>query len=441
MAEFIPFSGVFYDPERIGRIDDVVAPPYDVISEKGQTILYERHPKNVIRLILGKQLDGDNAQNSVHTRAARFFQDWIAEKTLIRDPEPGFYLTSVSFTINEQTFKRYGVIGLVRLEPFSKGIVLPHERTFSKVKSERLQLMKACHANFSPIFGLYQDANGTLPRLREAVKSLEPDLFLTDDNGFSHCLWRITDPSTIAFVSQSLADQRIYIADGHHRYETALNYREWVREKEQDAFSQDHPANFVMMNLISMADPGLVILPAHRLLKEVPEDKLGGFIDSATAYFSVNRFSLEDSPDGAVTAFSDFMMKSSHTNTVGVYRKNDPFLYALTLKQGVMERLFDKEEPVCLLALDVTVLTRLIMMDLLGFDQNRLDDDKKILYQTQTADAVDDVKNGLADVAFILNPTKISQVQRVSEAGHIMPRKSTYFFPKVISGLVFNLLK
>ena len=441
MAEFIPFKGFLYNPESVGHFADVMAPPYDVISEKQQTLLYEKHPNNIIRLILGKNKQGDSEQDNVHSRAGDYYRNWIAEGILKQDLQSAFYLTSVTFRVEDKEYTRYGIIGLVRLEPFSRGIVLPHERTFSKVKSERLRLMKACHANFSPVFGLYSDTEQTLSRICEAIQTVQPDISLIDDEGLTHKLWRITDPDTVAYVTRSLEKQKVYIADGHHRYETALNYRDWIRDNEPHIYSRQHPSNYVMMNLISMEDPGLVILPAHRLIKAVPEALLHGFVGKAEAYFNVTRFEMANDPAAAMASFAAFLSGSSDENTIGAYIKGQSCLYCLRLKQGVMQRLFGKDEPEPLLSLDVTVLTRLMMMELLGFDQTRLDDESKIHYQTEIEKAIDDVESGLADVAFILNPTKISQVKRVSEEGHIMPRKSTYFYPKVLSGLVLNSLR
>lgn len=439
MAEVVPFRGVLYNPETIPNMADVVAPPYDVISPKEQEGYYRRHSNNVIRLILGKSETADQGPSDIHARAAEYLKQWLAEQTLIRDAQPAFYLTRVMFPVAGHEVTRYGVIGNVRLEPFDRGIVLPHERTFSKVKSERLKLMQVCHANFSPIFGLYPDGNGILDQLREHATRRGPDMDLVDDKGLRHQLWRITDPDAQADVTNSLMDQCIYIADGHHRYETALNYREWVRENTQ-GFNENHPANFVMMSLSSLNDPGMVILPAHRLLKAVSTEERRGLMDQVERYFSVQSFSIDAGMDSALETFDKAMAGNERSNTIGLYLKDQSALCTLCLKDGVMQELFGDELPEALSDLDVTVLTRLLMVELLGFDQARLDDATKIGYVTSSLSAVAAVREGQADMAFILNPTRIEQVQRVAQEGLIMPRKSTYFYPKVISGQVFNLL-
>lgn len=440
MAEVVPFKGVLYNPDLITNIADVIAPPYDVISVQEQEAFHQQHPNNVIRLILGRTREGDSGRSDVHQRAARYFNQWMTDKILVRDSVPAYYLTSVDFPVADRTVTRYGIIGNVRLEPFDKGIVLPHERTFSKVKSERLQLMQACHTNFSPIFGLYADGNGVLEKLRRLADIQAPDIDLVDNKGLRHKLWRITDPEPQAHIHSSLKDQCIYIADGHHRYETALNYREWAKENTQ-GFNQNHPANFVMMSLSSLKDPGMVIFPAHRLLKEVPEGQMSALMDKAGAHFHIHAFATDAGVSSTMDTFSRALAANSDKNAIGVYLKDHANLYVLVLREDVMARLFGDEMPEALRDLDVTVLTRLLMMELLGFDQARLDDATKIRYATTLQDAVAAVDEGRADMAFILNPTKIEQVQRVAGEGLIMPRKSTYFYPKVESGLVINLLK
>ncbi len=440
MAEVTPFKGVLYNQDIIGDMADVIAPPYDVISPQEQEAFHQRHPNNVIRLILGKTQPGDHGKSQVHARAGNYFRQWMADRILEQDKAPAFYLTAVDFLVGDNHVTRYGVIGRVRLETFDRGVVLPHEQTFSKVKSERLQLMQACHANFSPIFGLYPDGNSVLDKLREIAAAEHPDMEMRDHKGLVHRLWRVTDHQTQTFITASLKDQSIYIADGHHRYETALNYRNWVRENTP-GFDADHPANFVMMSLSSLKDPGMVIFPAHRLIKAVAAEETGAMLDKAADFFEIHTFSIDSGQNDALTRLELAMKDNTGRNAIGVFIKNRAAFFMLLLKAGIMEKLYagDMAEP--LRALDVSVLTRLIMMELLGFDQGRLDDETKIGYAVSVADAVKAVQEETADMAFLLNPTRIEQVQRVAEQGLIMPRKSTYFYPKVGSGLVFNLLQ
>jgi uncharacterized protein (DUF1015 family) len=440
MAEFLPFRGVTYNSNIIGNLADVIAPPYDVISPLEQEAFYLRHPQNVIRLILGKTQPGDNGHKNVYTRSADYLNRWLTDGILIRDDQPGFYLTAVTFNTGDVPITRYGIIGVVRLEPFEKGIILPHERTFSKVKSEQFQLMKSCHANFNPVFSLYSDENGTFEYMRSVVQNVPAAVDLLDGDGLRQQLWPIRDQMTTDFVTNSIQSQRVYIADGHHRYETALNFKNWVKENDP-SYSPTHPANFVMMNLVSMKDPGLLILPAHRLLKEVSSEAQQRMLKQAADYFEIHSFPTEQGVDNALQQASELLNARSESHAIGLYMKANKAIYVLVLKPGTMERLFLTEMPTSLLDIDVTVLTRLLMMELLGFDQQRLDDETKIAYRTTAEDAVEAVQNGEADMTFILNATKIDQVQRISEEGLIMPRKSTYFYPKLISGQVINILK
>ena len=442
MAEIIPFRGTLYNTNKINNLADVVAPPFDVISEQEQNEFHETHPQNIIRLTLGKTTENDTRTNNRYTRSADCFNNWLSEGIIETDNEPAFYLTSMEFFFENKWVKRYGLIVLVRLEPFEKGIVLPHEKTFSNIKSERLELMKACHANFSSIFSLYSDdENSILDRLADITHERTPaDHIFTDYKGQKHKLWRITDSSVHQHVSEVLKDKVIFIADGHHRYETALNYRNWLSTGNPD-FNGGHPANYVMMYLCSMEDPGLIILPAHRLLNQVPGEARSSLIDNAKDYFDIITIPYKDDHHKeGLAQFISILKSNTSKNCIGVFMKDCPELNLLTLKPGIMEKMFGDELPEVIRNIDVTVLTRLIFMEILGFDQARLDNEKLIAYSSVVEEAIDAVAAGRHDMAFILNPTKIEQVQDIAEAGLIMPRKATYFFPKVIAGQVMNRL-
>jgi len=401
MAEIIPFRGILYNPSKIDNMANVVAPPFDIISEQEQLEYHESHPNNIIRLTLGKTYENDTSTNNRYTRASDCFNKWLSENILEQDEKSAFYLTAHEFPFENKPITRYGLITLVGLEPFEKGIVLPHEKTFSKVRSQRLELIKECKANLSAIFSLYSDKkNQILNTLKDAISNKTPDLDFTDYNSHKHRLWRITDKAVRQYIAEALKEKTIFIADGHHRYETALNYREWLSTNDPN-FNSSHPANYVMMHLCSMEDPGLIILPAHRMFNKVPASLRETFI---------------------------------------LFMKDCPELYLLVLKPGVMEKMFGDELPEALRNIDVTVLTRLILMELLGFDQARLDNEKLIAYSSIAEDAVDAIAAGRHDITFILNPTKIQQVRNIAEAGLIMPRKATYFFPKVITGQAINKL-
>lgn len=436
MPEFIPFRGLCYNEKKVGGLASVVTPPYDVISAEQQQAYYAAHPNNIIRLILNKATPEDNAAHNRHSRAAGFFSDWQKDGTLCKDARSAYYLTAVDFTVDGRPVSRYGLIGLIRLEPFENGSILPHERTFSKVRTEQLKLLRATRGNFCPIFSVFSDTGGVIGEISQAVVSQPPDTTVTDAQGLTHRMWRVTDGDVQGRIQRAFQKTTVFIADGHHRYETALSYRREMAETTP-AMDARHPANFVMMYLSSLEDPGLVILPAHRLLKDVPPQAMATFIDKASAVFDVEGFSLQSGNGAsAQSAFIDCLERHSMNHAFGVCISGDPTFYCLRLKPGVMERLFGKELAPALIDLDVTVVTRLALMELLGYDQDRLDDETRIDYASTVPAAIDAWKRGGCDMAVILNPTRIDQVQAVAQQGLIMPRKSTYFYPKTISGQV-----
>jgi uncharacterized protein (DUF1015 family) len=440
MAHVIPFNGVLYNPAKITSMADVTAPPYDVISPAYQKRLYERHPNNIVRLILTTDQPEDQCETDRHRRAGRTYAHWRSDGTLIRDDHLSFYLQETSFSQDGADLRRFGLIARVRLEDFEKGVILPHEKTFSKVKSERLGLMRHCHTNFSPIFALYADSGAIIATLKDASQAAPACIDMADDQGHRHRLHRVVNAAMQAKLTAAFASERLYIADGHHRYETALNYRDWVAANDP-GFGPDHPANYVLMYLASMQDPGMMILPAHRLLHEVSGKALDEMLAAAKPYFEIENFRDEAGiSDALVGRFLDRLRSFSSANAIGLARKDHPDLTLLKLKPGVMSGRYGNEMMAELQDLDVSVLTRLIFMDLLGFDQARLDNNQLIGYSSSARSALAKVQNGAYDVAFVLNPTRMDQVRRVSEAGLVMPRKSTYFFPKVNSGLVLNSL-
>jgi uncharacterized protein (DUF1015 family) len=442
MAEVIPFRGILYNTRKIQNLAEVVAPPFDVISAQEQVQFHQRHPQNIIRLTLGTITENDTPTNNRYTRAAESLNKWLSDDIIALDNEPAFYLTSVEFSFDGKRVTRYGLIALIRLEPFEKGIILPHEKTFSKVKSERLELMKACHANFSSIFSLFSDENHQIfDELKRAASNQSADIVFTDENEQKHKLWRITDHAVHRKISDGLEDKIIFIADGHHRYETALNYRDWLSAHASN-FNGNHPANYVMMYLCSMEDPGLIILPAHRLLKEVPVEKRESLIYKTKDYFDIITIPYNDNKNEEnLSQFISLLKSNASKHCIGVCMKDRPELHLLILKPDVMEDMFGDELPEVLRNIDVTVLTRLIFMEVLGFDQARLDNDQLIAYSSIAEEAINEVFAGKHDIAFILNPTSIQQVSNIANAGLIMPRKATYFYPKVITGQVMNSLR
>jgi len=443
MAEVIPFKGVLFNPGKVKDLADVITPPFDVISKSDQHRFYERSPYNVVRLILGKKTEFDTRSHNPHSRAADYLKEWQENDILREDRLPAFYLTAFEFPIDGRSVTRYGLIAGVRLAPYSEGIILPHERTFTNVRSERLGLMQASRANLSPIFSLYSDKDGNIhSRLIDIVGSTPADMDFKDHEGFQHRLWRITATNLIRQISDALADNKVYIADGHHRYETALNYQQWLRGTMPE-LNPDHPANYVMMYLCSMQDPGLIIRPAHRLLKEVPKTAVDTLLSRARDFFEVVSIPFQENErDKVQDQFRAMLSPEGAENVVGLFvrGRREYFVLRLTRPQ-IMSEMFAEELSSVLLNLDVTVLTRLIFMELLGFDQARLDNEKLIGYTTNIKEAVNKVVRGDFNAAFILNPTTVEQVRDIADHGLVMPRKATYFYPKVTTGLVMKSLE
>ena len=442
MAEVLPFRGILYNPEKVNRLGDVITPPFDVISSKEQDRYYESSPFNMIRLILGKTTAYDTRGHNPHSRAADYLSTWLADGILVLEKAPAFYLTTLDFDAEGKAFKRYGLIARVRLSPYDAGVILPHERTFTNVKSERLELMKACHANFSPIFSMVPDDDGVMfDAMRQLTGRIGPVADFRAQDGCRHRLWRLVDPGVVMKLIDTLHSRKLYIADGHHRYETALNYCDWMHEKNP-GLSVDHPSNFVMMYLSSMADPGLIIRPAHRLLKEVPQSALDRLLEKARPRFQIETIQFrEDERDAALRRFVATMQGDTERSTIGMYMRGRNTLYRLTMnKTESVDDLFGSDLSDPLRQLDVMVLTRLFLTEFLSFDQARLDNEKLIAYTTDAREAVSRVTRGDFDVCFLLNPTSVQQVRDMADSGQIMPRKATYFYPKVTTGLVINRL-
>ena len=380
MADVIPFRGILYNPDKVDNLADVITPPFDVISGTEQEVFYARSPFNMVRLILGKASADDSPSHNPHSRAADHLKNWVAERSLVRDIVPAFYLTTLDFTIDNRLVTRSGLIAAVRLAPFDAGIILPHEHTFTNVKSERLALMKACHANFSPIFAMVPDDDGDFINLiRHLSTERTPDIAFRAHDGFQHKLWRVVDSDSVLNVSAALQSRKLYIADGHHRYETALNYRNWVHAGHPN-LSDGHPANFVMMYLCSMVDPGLVIRPAHRMLRNVPSSAIDRLLVRAKPYFEIETISFRGSErDSALERFIGKMNGNGIGQSIGMVLKDRRAFYYLTLKNSpALNDLFGLDCPGPLRRLDVTVLTRLIFTEFLEFDQARLDNEKLI---------------------------------------------------------------
>lgn len=433
MADVIPFCGTTYNLNAVGDLTDVVTPPFDVISPRDQAFFYRRHPYNIIRIILGEQRPTDSDTDNRYLRAAAFFKQWRAEGVLVEDAGPAFYLSAVDYAQGAGTITRFGIIATVGIEPFERGIILPHEHTFSKVKSERLELLRACPANFSPIFALFSHDNDILAPMKEKAADQAPDFTFSDHVGLRRRLWRIGDASLCADFTAAMASKALVIADGHHRYETALNYRQW-RAARDPGYRPDQRCNFVMMYLCQMEDPNVAILPAHRLVNGLADRQLDELVTKAADHFDIT--AVDEPPE----TFMQRLAGCQPRTAFGLRLRNRPALHLMVLKPETMDRFFADELHPALRAIDAAVLTHLVLMRLLGMDKLQLDDEKRIEYTSNPAEAIERVASGANDAAFLLNPTRIDQVGQVARAGLVMPRKATYFYPKVMEGEVIHCL-
>jgi uncharacterized protein (DUF1015 family) len=440
MATVEPFQGIRYNPQKISSMAAVVTPPYDVITEAQQTAYYERSPFNVIRIELGRSRPDDDRNANPHRRAHSHLQAWQAQEVLIRDSEPSFYLVSTRYNVAQKTFTRWGLIAQVGLEPFSaRGHILPHEKTFPQIKTERLGLMRACGMNTSPIFALFDDQGGLMARLQNQAGDLAATLDFIDEDGTRHRMWRLIDPDRNAEIQATFADQRLYIADGHHRYETCLAYREECARGDTH-FSDRHPANGTLMYISSMQDPGLQVQPTHRALPTVDAKLKGSFIERARAHFDCRAIPLGHDEDAATEQLCRALEDLPAEEALGVVIHGDERLHLLRLKPDAAAGIYASSVPPPLRQLNVTLLSEFVLPELLAMGNATLEDAQSIHFRHSARATIGAVRRGDYDMAFILRATPVQQVRKIAEAGLNMPRKTTYFAPKVTTGLVMRAL-
>jgi len=424
MPEVAPFRGLRYNKAKV-ELDDVVAPPYDVISPALQDRLYKKNPWNVVRLILGRE-------ENRYEAAAGTFHQWQHDDILVREPSPSIYLLHQIFDgPGGDPVTRKGFIALCRLEEFDKKIVLPHEKTHAKPKEDRLKLFQATRSNLSQIFSLYADPEKEVDRAMNGISKTDPAIDVTYD-GVHNKLWPVVDDSVIGSVRQFMASRQALIADGHHRYETALAYREMMRAGNL-RHTGEEPYNFVMMFFTNVDDTGLVIYPTHRVVHSLASFDVKDFLDRAAGHFIVREFEQHSALLSALgsSAGPSFVMIAQGRQS-GILLSLKPVL--------PVDEVISDPLPPEVKELDVTILHRLVLRNLLGISLEAQEAKQHIDYIRDASEAVSLVASGTAQLAFLMNATKIQQVRAVANAGHTMPQKSTYFFPKLLSGLVINSL-
>jgi uncharacterized protein (DUF1015 family) len=426
MADILPFRALRYALDQVPA-SEVVTQPYDKITPAMQEGYYAASPYNLVRIILGRREADDNTAHNVYTRAAAFGREWRTQGILRQDALPSIYVYSQAFQApSGKNFERRGFIALGRVEDYSAKVVFRHEQTLAKPKADRLELLRATRAHYEQLFLLYEDA-GEIDSLL-ALKT-PPTIDVTDEYGVAHRVWQISDPLVIATLQEKMHDKKLVIADGHHRYETALNFRNECRAEAGAQTHPDAPCEFVMMTFVNMNDPGLLILPTHRVVHSLASFSVEDFQNSARAFFEVEEIDAtldaaratnllrERGHAGlallAVTGNRAFMLHSPKA-------ASSPFFAGLSDRQQ---------------ALDVIQLHKVLLEGVLKLSEESIRNQQNLTYMREAAEALDSVHNGKANIAFLMNPCRVQQVRDIAFAGEVMPQKSTDFYPKLLSGL------
>ena len=434
MPEIQAFRAVRYNLGQVGSLSDVVAPPYDVIGPELQDELYRKSPYNVIRLILNKIEPGDDDEvNNRYTRARRFLRDWQSDGILYTDPDPAIYVYHQEFTVEGVTYNRRGFMGRVRLSPFGEGKVFPHEETLPGPKVDRLMLMTTTKANLSQIFGLYPDPNNEAQNILDRAAAKLTPVVATDHLGVVSRVWAVTDISTIAAVSGVIGPKPVFIADGHHRYETACEYRRHIYES--GFLGPDHAANFVLMMFVGMEDPGLIVMPTHRLFRGLSSLSSEELAARLSPCFTARP--AGQGPDQANAVWED-IETGDKQGAIGLFTQKDQRWTLAELTDAGRARMAEvaKEHTDEWRELGVALLHRLAVEDLLGGN-----DLPKPRYVHLVQEVVDGLKTGEFPLTALVMPATVSHIRAISMTGERMPAKSTYFYPKLLTGLVINPLE
>ena len=445
MPHVASLRGLRYDPKHVGTLSQVIAPPYDVIDAALQTKLYEQHPANVIRIELNREEPGDNDQSNKYTRAAKFLKSWCEQGVVMQESAAALYVYHQLFEVEGKEHVRRGVMARVRLERFGTGNIHPHEETMSGPKLDRLLLTRACTANLSQVFGLYPDPLG--PNQLGEVQSLldnaiagQPPVEAVDHLGVRSRMWPLTDEGVAAKVAGLMGPKPVFIADGHHRYETACNYRDEIaaaygESHGGESLPSDHPANFVLMMLVGMSDPGLVVLPTHRLFVQPSVASAAELAIRLGDCFTTQ--SAGQGPEAAEQVWEQIEMEDSQ-GTLGFYTTADKNWTLVRITPAGVARMEQvaSEHGSAWRNLGVSILHRLVIGDLLGAKEIPTPS-----YVHLVREVIDGLGGGTYPLGSLVMPASVEDIRQVSQTGERMPAKSTYFYPKLASGLVFNPLE
>jgi uncharacterized protein (DUF1015 family) len=452
MAYVAPFRALRYDPCRV-PLSQVVTQPYDKITPEMQENYYAASPYNLVRVILGKHETSDHSGDNTYTRAAQFFHAWRGQRIFLQDSQPSIYLYAQRFLspVSKNEMERRGFIALGRLEDYLSKIVFPHEQTLAKPKADRLELLRATRAHFGQLFMLSSDPEMEVEGL--LAPPGQPDIDIRDEYSVGHRLWKIPDPGLIRQVHARMLDKKLVIADGHHRYETALNYRNERRVTSASARvggapgelssassmvasrPEDCPHDMVMMTFVNMDSPGLVVLPTHRIVHGLPSFSAQEFRDRAFSYFSVEE--VDPSIDGAR---AQIILREAGRMGTAMLAVTADRVFLLDRAKPMPPEIFAglslRQQ-----SLDVVQLHKLLLEAVLGLSEESIRNQENLGYVRDAGKAINRVRTGGADVAFLMNPVRISQVRDIAFAGEVLPQKSTDFYPKLLSGLTIYALE
>jgi uncharacterized protein (DUF1015 family) len=432
MIRITPFRGVFYNQKKFRDLSKVIAPPYDVISKEEQEKLYKKSPHNFIRLDLSQEPDS-------YPAAAQLLSEWLATEIFERDATPAIYFLSHRFKLKSGEQKiRQGFFALTELQDFASGDIRPHEKTLDAPKEDRLKLMLACHAQLSPIFALYSQLKQTINRmLSVAVEGIEPFIEIEQDNGDECRLWRVADAALIEKVQHEMKDQRLLIADGHHRYEATLSYRDQMR-KEQGQWNGREAFNYIMVYFANINDDNVVILPTHRIVRGYAHKPFLELEEQLQTYFYVEQH--PKTPEGKISFLKALKTAAKKHRVIGASFKRDPRYLILRLKnKRTMQRLA-KDLSAPLRELDVSTLHLLILEHILGMSPDEQAKGENIRHSQDEELVLQALEKEDYQAAFILTATKAEEILTIVASGEKMPQKSTYFYPKLPSGLIVNKL-
>jgi uncharacterized protein (DUF1015 family) len=418
MPQIKPFRGIRYNPEKMKRLTDVITQPYDQISNEMEQHYKERSPYNFVRLILTKYAEGHDREKE-YKDAKKYTDQWFNEHMFIHDQNEALYPYWQEFSVGKKRYLRKGFMCLVRLEELGTGNILPHERTLSKPKADRLNLLRTTQKDFEPVFLLYTDPQNMANSLLEEECIKKPLIEVKDDKNVVHKVWSAQNPTTIKQITDSLKNSIFVIADGHHRYETAFTYRNELRN-----ITEEHPAQYKLITLVNIEDYGLVVLPTHRLIKNIKEFSPHAFLKKAQEFFDVKHTNRD-------TIESD--LEKAKSNAFGFYSPKESAILKLKSPDVMKTYLPDRSKEYR--GLDVVVLHTLLIETALGIAPQNIEE--HVRYERGAEATMKQVDSGEFHCCFLMNPTKPEQVKKVAENKERMPQKSTDFYPKLVSGLVF----